>query len=239
VRSRKAHGVVENDDWDEDAMMTVLSFIWLSQSLISCLTLMPMNLNCPLQTLSVLVENSAVDPAADSANTYVHAGVVIEVYTQPGFRNHLKSLMKQKSRRLRRDMQSAPLPPTPIVMKNPSQRSDLMVRLVAHRLTLWNVPEAMLFRQTGQPIVEPEVDLSAFLARQRLEDLPEPLLVPARVDEDDVDHSLAHLTSNSLTDRQSRKGKARQIEWDASLEEMQHDKSVAQAQSGAYHISVS
>ncbi|KAI0246660.1 hypothetical protein BJV78DRAFT_1252576 [Lactifluus subvellereus] len=83
----------------------------------------------------------------------------------------------------------------------------------------------------GQPTVELEVDLSAFLARQRMEDLPDPLLISGTGDEDDVDHSLAHITSNPLAEHQSRKGKVRQIEWDASLEEMQHDKNVAQAQS--------
>lgn len=83
--------------------------------------------------------------------------------------------------------------------------------------------------------MEPEVDLSAFLARQRMEDLPDPLLISATVDDDDVDHSLAHITSNPLAEHQSRKGKVRQIEWDPSLEEMQHDNNVAQAQSGEYH----
>jgi len=88
---------------------------------------------------------------------------------------------------------------------------------------------------TGQPIEEPEVDLSAFLQRQRLEDLPELSLVHSTVDDDDVDHSLTHITSNPLRGPQSRKGKIQHIKWDASLEEMQHDKNVAQAQSGPYH----
>ena len=59
-------------------------------------------------------------------------------------------------------------------------------------------------------------------------------LVPATRDDDDVDHSLAHITSNPLADRQSRKGKIQHIDWDASLEEMQHDNNIARAQSGAY-----
>jgi len=83
----------------------------------------------------------------------------------------------------------------------------------------------------GQAIVEPEVDLSAFLARQRLEDPPGLSLAPATVGDQDVDHSLAHITSNSFAERQSRKGKTQRIDWDASLEEMQHDKDAAQAQS--------
>jgi hypothetical protein len=44
-------------------------------------------------------------------------------------------------------------------------------------------------------------------------------------------------TSNSFAERQSRKGKTQRIDWDASLEEMQHDKDAAQAQSGPYHLS--
>jgi len=83
----------------------------------------------------------------------------------------------------------------------------------------------------GQPIEEPEIDLSAFLARQRVEDPPELLLESTTVDDDDVDHSLAHITSNPLAERQPRKGKIQHIEWDAALEELQHDKDVAQAQS--------
>ncbi|KAF8486985.1 hypothetical protein DFH94DRAFT_702207 [Russula ochroleuca] len=83
----------------------------------------------------------------------------------------------------------------------------------------------------GQPIAELEVDLRAFLGRQRMEDPPGLPLVPATVDDDDVDHSLAHITSNPLAARQSRKGKTQYIDWDASLEEMQHEKNAARAQS--------
>lgn len=67
-----------------------------------------------------------------------------------------------------------------------------------------------------------------------MEDPPEFSLVPATADDDDVDHSLAHITSNPLADRQSRKGKTQQIDWDISLEEMRHDNNIARAQSGAY-----
>ena len=52
------------------------------------------------------------------------------------------------------------------------------------------------------------------------------------VDEDDVDPSLAHINPNSSNKLTSRKGKVQQIEWDASLEEMEHNKNVAQARSG-------
>lgn len=82
--------------------------------------------------------------------------------------------------------------------------------------------------------MEPEIDLSAFLARQRLEGRHEPHSVSPTIEEDDIDHSLSHLTSNA--GHRSWKGQARQIEWDTSLEEMQHDKNVAQAQSGTYDM---
>lgn len=69
-----------------------------------------------------------------------------------------------------------------------------------------------------------------------MEDPPGLSLVPATADDDDIDHSLAHITSNPLADRQSRKGKIQHIDWDASLEEMQHDNDIARAQSGAYYL---
>lgn len=86
---------------------------------------------------------------------------------------------------------------------------------------------------TGQPIEEPEIDLSSFLARQRVEDPPGLPLESTTVDDDDVDHSLTYITSNPRVKCQPQKGKIQQIEWDASLEELQRDKNVAQAQSGS------
>ncbi|KZV72293.1 hypothetical protein PENSPDRAFT_649877 [Peniophora sp. CONT] len=82
----------------------------------------------------------------------------------------------------------------------------------------------------GEEILEPEVDLSKFLERQRLEDAPEPILAPTSpVDEDDVDHSLAHIGTGEKADATSRKGKVQQIEWDASLEQMRREKAEAEA----------
>ena len=81
--------------------------------------------------------------------------------------------------------------------------------------------------------MDPEVDLSAFLARQRLEDSSRPLFSqPTNDKDDDVDPSLAHINPISCNKLPSRKGKVQQIEWDASLEEMEHNKNVAQARSG-------
>ncbi|KAI0087572.1 hypothetical protein BDY19DRAFT_892967 [Irpex rosettiformis] len=80
----------------------------------------------------------------------------------------------------------------------------------------------------GEPIVEPEVDLSSFLERQRLSDAP---LVTASIpeDEDDIDHSLAHLAAGTKNTESSKKGKVHEISWDASLEEMSREKAAAEA----------
>ncbi|KAI0799791.1 hypothetical protein BC629DRAFT_198975 [Irpex lacteus] len=80
----------------------------------------------------------------------------------------------------------------------------------------------------GEPIVEPEVDLSSFLERQRLSDAP-PVAVPPPEDEDEIDHSLAHLTSGMKHTESTKKGKLQQISWDDSLEELSQEKAAAEA----------
>ncbi|KAI0698254.1 hypothetical protein BC835DRAFT_1269268 [Cytidiella melzeri] len=80
----------------------------------------------------------------------------------------------------------------------------------------------------GEPIVEPEVDLSSFLERQRLSDLPS-VTSPPPEDEDGIDHSLAHLTTGRNAAENSRKGKAQQISWDNSFEELSREKAAAEA----------
>ncbi|KAH9948075.1 hypothetical protein B0H21DRAFT_735226 [Amylocystis lapponica] len=57
----------------------------------------------------------------------------------------------------------------------------------------------------GEEVVEPEVDLSAFLERQKLSDEP------------------------ATGKTQSKKGKVKQIEWDAELEKMSREKAAAEA----------
>ncbi|KAJ3789091.1 hypothetical protein GGU10DRAFT_392869 [Lentinula aff. detonsa] len=77
----------------------------------------------------------------------------------------------------------------------------------------------------GEPIVEPEVDLSAFLEKQKLTDDPGPSAPPPPEDDDDVDHSLDNLT----TRKTNSKGKAQRIEWDESLEDLLREKAAAEA----------
>ncbi|KIK68066.1 hypothetical protein GYMLUDRAFT_36892 [Collybiopsis luxurians FD-317 M1] len=74
----------------------------------------------------------------------------------------------------------------------------------------------------GEPIVEPEVDLTAFLERQKL--LKDPLAAPVD-DEDDVDHTLDDLTFK----RANIKGKAQEIEWDDTLGDLLREKESAEA----------
>lgn len=86
----------------------------------------------------------------------------------------------------------------------------------------------------GEPIPEPEVDLSKFLERQRLDDAAGPTLKPPenQVDEDDVDHTLAHISGKGVSEPPSHKGKVQQIEWDPELEAMSQEKAAAEASRG-------
>ncbi|KAI0830088.1 hypothetical protein BC628DRAFT_1336843 [Trametes gibbosa] len=80
----------------------------------------------------------------------------------------------------------------------------------------------------GEELVEPEVDLSAFLEKQRLS--PQPSSAPPPPDEDDdVDTSLAHISSQPKLTTQSKKGCVQQIEWDAELEKLTREKAAADA----------
>ncbi|KAF8628560.1 hypothetical protein AX17_005956 [Amanita inopinata Kibby_2008] len=86
----------------------------------------------------------------------------------------------------------------------------------------------------GEPIVEPEVDLSAFLEKQKLaDDSPGPsLLLPKHDgdddDDDDIDYSLPLFTSPSATSS-SKKGKVEQIEWTEDLDALHREKLTADA----------
>jgi hypothetical protein len=87
--------------------------------------------------------------------------------------------------------------------------------------------------QTGEPILEPEVDLSAFLEKQKIsDDKPVLGLEKKTIDEDEVDASLAHISSNPNKPSIDRKGKVQEIKWDRELEEMSRAKAAAEAQRG-------
>lgn len=84
-------------------------------------------------------------------------------------------------------------------------------------------------------MVEPEVDLSEFMERQRLQD--DDVAGPSQqeqeeYDESEVDQSLAHLWKGGKAGVKDRKGKVQKVEWDEELESMRRDKDAADAQRG-------
>ncbi|TFK32927.1 hypothetical protein BDQ12DRAFT_691807 [Crucibulum laeve] len=82
----------------------------------------------------------------------------------------------------------------------------------------------------GEPIVEPEIDLSSFLERQKISDAPGPALIPEDEDDDDIDTSLSYIGSMATNAAAiSKKGRVAQIEWDEKLEEMTREKAAAEA----------
>ena len=92
-----------------------------------------------------------------------------------------------------------------------------------------------LYCDAGEEIKEPEVDLSNFLARQRLDDAISPSILKPTTDpdEDEVDHSLAHLKSAGLHSVQKpMKGRVQTREWDEELENMSREMAAADANRG-------
>jgi hypothetical protein len=89
------------------------------------------------------------------------------------------------------------------------------------------------YRCTGEPIVEPEVDLSSFLEKQRISDdvgLASHLPEEQEEDNDDISVYLNSLKNPTLP--LSKKGKVQQIEWDEGLEALNQEKKVAEAARG-------
>ena len=86
---------------------------------------------------------------------------------------------------------------------------------------------------TGEPIVEPEINLSNFLERQRLTDDTDLPPIPGaskdHQDDEDVDTTLAHISSYPNPQGTSKKGKVEQIVWDEELDRMNRDKKAAEA----------
>lgn len=83
----------------------------------------------------------------------------------------------------------------------------------------------------GEPIVEPEVDLTSFLEKQR--QLPPQLqssAPPPPEDDDEIDQSVAALNLDGKNRAENdKKGKTKQIEWDDTLEELSREKAAADA----------
>ncbi|KAJ7340820.1 hypothetical protein DFH08DRAFT_963678 [Mycena albidolilacea] len=84
----------------------------------------------------------------------------------------------------------------------------------------------------GEPEVEPKVDSSSFLKQQRISDAPGPSIQASTTDvveDDNVSHSLAHISSSGIKPMTSRKGKVERIEWNNVLDELEHEKASAEA----------
>jgi hypothetical protein len=94
----------------------------------------------------------------------------------------------------------------------------------------------------GEPVVEPEVDLSNFLERQRLSDGKHSTVKSGSIgqidDDDDVDHTLDRLTSKPYSKRygEQQKGKVETLEWDDQFESLARDKKAAEANWGSSDI---
>ena len=89
----------------------------------------------------------------------------------------------------------------------------------------------------GEEILEPEVDLSSFLERQRLsEDRPD---APESEDDSDIDQSLVQQFLTPHDTANSKKGRVQQIEWDESLETLSREKANADATRGTLEAIVS
>ena len=99
-----------------------------------------------------------------------------------------------------------------------------------------DVGELMRLCGIGEPIVEPEVDLSNFLERQRLADDTDLPTIPGaskdNKDDEDVDTTLTHISSypsHLNPQATSKKGKLEQIIWDEEIDRMNRDKKAAEA----------
>jgi hypothetical protein len=83
----------------------------------------------------------------------------------------------------------------------------------------------------GEIEQEPEVDLSGFLEKQRLS--ADDTFVQPEDENDDVDESLAHISSrNHQPNTKPKKGQVQQIDWDENMDEMSREKAAAEASRG-------
>ena len=83
----------------------------------------------------------------------------------------------------------------------------------------------------GEEVKDPEVNLSAFLERQRISELATFSTAPQE-DDDDIDHDLDHITSGRKAYTRPKKGNVQTVIWDKDLEEMKREKDAAEAARG-------
>lgn len=115
-----------------------------------------------------------------------------------------------------------------------SDGTSSFCEFVSFDLTSYDIP------LLGEEEVEPEVDLSSFLERQRISDATSPgpsSALPPPHDEE-IDESLAHISSKPPKRvSQSKKGRVQTVEWDEELDEMTREKAAAEATWGMLCIS--
>ena len=87
----------------------------------------------------------------------------------------------------------------------------------------------------GEEAKESEVDLSAFLERQRILE-PATFSTAPQEDDDDIDHDLDHITSERKAYSRPKKGNVQTIIWDKALEEMKQQKDAAEAARGVFLV---
>ena len=86
----------------------------------------------------------------------------------------------------------------------------------------------------GEPILEPEIDITTLLQRQKLDEASGPVYEKP-VDDDDVDHTIAPTIGSGRhmqSDPALRKGKIQTVEWDEELEELKREKAAFEATRG-------
>lgn len=89
----------------------------------------------------------------------------------------------------------------------------------------------LLSYQDEEEEEEPEVDLSTFLARQRLDDKPSTSCKLNNEDDDDIDLSL-HSKFPKRSGGSAMKGQTQQIHWSKDLDELKKQKDSADAVRG-------
>jgi len=90
----------------------------------------------------------------------------------------------------------------------------------------------------GEEVKDPEVDLSAFLERQRISEAATLSTAPQEDDDDDIDHDLDHITSGRKAYTRPKKGNVQTVIWDQDLEEMKREKDAAEAARGVFLCSL-
>jgi len=90
----------------------------------------------------------------------------------------------------------------------------------------------------GEEVKDPEVDLSAFLERQRISEAATFSTAPQEDDDDDIDHNLDHITSGRKAYIRPKKGNVQTVIWDKDLEEMKREKDAAEAARGVFLCSL-